>query len=461
MTYSTPLTPSQKNQIVVSKFGGTSMGSAEAMKRSARIVEERRPKIVVVSATSGTTNQLLEILGYAQVGAKEKTQHCVEELISRHQKLCLALDLSPEIISTLIQEISQLTQGIQLLQECSERAKDRFLSLGERLSSVIFTDLLKKRGQWKEKVSCFDVREVMITDSLYSRATPQIGAIEDCCRRSFKNLREEDHLYVTQGFIGRDVFGHTTTLGRGGSDYSASLLAEGVSADLVEIWTDVDGMLSIDPKLSKQAQPIRVISFREAAEMAIFGAKVLHPTTLAPAMRKSIPVYVGSSFEPHMPGTWIHAQVEPKEAPLFRAVAVKKDQCLVTLSTPKMLNAWGFLAKIFTVFEHHKVSIDAITTSEISVALTVDRPVAGNEKLLAELKQLAEVSVEENLAMISLIGNQLHQRSGVMSQVFKILGDEPIRMICQGASPHHLCLVVEEKRSAQVADKLHQLCLSH
>ncbi len=442
--------------LVVSKFGGTSMGDAAAMARSAAISKARDARLVVVSATSGTTNKLIELARAAEKGDWDLAEGLVNEIRARHEGLAeqVGLDVSAkQVLSDLLDDMATLARGIHLMRECSPRAFDRMQSYGERLSSLIFTTALAKA--WPERdVRLLDVRDVMCTDADYGKARPQIEAIAAKARQRLPNLRDGGTTWVTQGFIGMDPQGHTTTLGRGGSDYSASLLGEAVGADVVEIWTDVDGIATTDPRLHQGARPIREITFTEAAEMAVFGAKVLHPTTLTPAMRREIPVYVGSSFEPEKPGTWIRRRVE--EAPVFRAIALKKDQCLLTLSTPKMLNAHGFLAKVFDVFQAHRVSVDAITTSEISIAMTVDRPVLAHEALFRDLRELGEVTVEEGFSLVSLIGNHINHRPGVAMRIFSAIGEVNVRMICLGASKHNFCVLVDEAQGGQIVSRLHQ-----
>jgi aspartate kinase len=259
---------------------------------------------------------------------------------------------------------------------------------------------------------------------------------------------------VTQGFIGSTEEGMTTTLGRGGSDYSAAILAEGIAADIVEIWTDVAGIATTDPRISPKAKPIAEISFQEASELATFGAKVLHPATLLPAIRQNIPVFVGSSFNAEAAGTWVRKEVEV--LPLVRALALRKQQILVTLSTPAMLNTHGFLFQIFKIFNDHKVSIDAITTAEISVSVTLDDGALGNKKLFSDLAEIADVQVEQNLALVSLIGNNLNHTSGVGKQIFETISDINVRMICLGASRHNFCFIVNEEQGPLAIQRLHE-----
>lgn len=261
-------------------------------------------------------------------------------------------------------------------------------------------------------------------------------------------------VYVTQGFIGQTLSGSTTTLGRGGSDYSAALFAEGIKATTLEIWTDVAGVATTDPRICPDAVVIDEISFKEMSELATFGAKVLHPSTLLPAIRSHIPVLVASSFEPQKPGTWVRKEV--KNSPLIRAMALRKNQTLVTVSTPEMLHTHGFLFQIFKIFNDHKISIDAITTSEISVSVTLDHADSLNKSLIEELGKIAEVQVENNLSLVSLIGNNINHTPGLAKKIFEAITDVNVRMICYGASRHNFCFLVDETKGNEVIQKLHR-----
>jgi aspartate kinase len=442
--------------IIVSKFGGTSMGDAKAMRRSAKICHQQQSTIVVVSATSGTTNQLISLAQAAEKGDWSECEKLIETIKTRHLGLARELEVTAytqTAIEDLLGEMETLARGISMMRECSARAFDRMQSFGERLSSLLFTEALAQ--EWHDRtVKFLDVRTILATDHHYGKATPLIEQTAQNARRVLGDIRSLTTTWVTQGFIGADPQGHTTTLGRGGSDYSASLIGEAVMADVVEIWTDVDGIATTDPRLHAGARAIRDITFREAAEMAVFGAKVLHPTTLTPAQRKDIPVFVGSSFEPEKAGTWIRKEVN--SAPTFRAVALKKEQALVTLSTPKMLNTHGFLARVFDVFERNRVSVDAITTSEISIAMTVDRSTLSHQKLFEELSSLGEVQIEEGFSLVSLIGNGMNHTSGLAVKVFGAIEDVNVRMICLGASKHNFCVLVAEELGPKVVSRLHQ-----
>lgn len=445
------------DQLIVAKFGGTSMANAEAMLRSARISRDHKAKIVVVSATSGTTNQLIELAKKAETGSWEECLVLIGTINERHLQIANELVLSKthqDLLEATLKEMKTLANGINLLRECSSRAKDKMQSIGERLSSILFTRAMQQVFESDERIKWFDVRQIMITDSQHGMAVPNIKKISTKCKKYLPNLRSEKYVYVTQGFIGKDEHGVTTTLGRGGSDYSATLVGEGVGADLVQIWTDVAGIATTDPRICPNAKPIDIISFKEAAELAVFGAKVLHPTTLTPALRAGIAVFVGSSYEAEAKGTWIRKSTDA--TPLVRAMALKRDQVLLTISTPKMMNASGFLANIFGAFAEHKVSVDAITTSEISVSMTVDAITIQNKELLHDLKHFGDVAIEEKHALVSLIGNNINHTPGLGSNIFRALDNINVRMICQGASKHNFCFLVGDQDGPEAIKRLHK-----
>jgi aspartate kinase len=445
---------------VVSKFGGTSMGDAACMLRSAEVVQKQNSSVVVVSATSGTTNDLIELGRSSQNKAWTETEAILAKIRTKHLKIAEDLNISKtsnERLETLFEEMGSIAKGIHLLRDCSTKALDTLMSLGERMSSVLFSEAMGqvlKKYQSPKKSEFLDVRTVLRTDESFGKAKPLTEEISKLCAQHLPQVKAQKTVYVTQGFIGMTEDGMTTTLGRGGSDYSAAILAEGIGADILEIWTDVAGIATTDPRLCPKAKPIDEISFKEASELATFGAKVLHPATLLPAIRKNIPVFVGSSFESGAKGTWVRKEVE--SYPLIRAMALRKKQVLVTLSTPEMLHAHGFLYQIFKIFNDHKVSIDAITTSEISVSVTLDDSALLNKKLIADLSEIAAVNVEENLALVSLIGNNINHTPGLGKQIFDVISDINVRMICLGASKHNFCFIVSEEQGALAIQRLHE-----
>ena len=448
------------NKLVVSKFGGTSMGNAECMTRSAQVSINQKSNLIVVSATSGTTNLLIDLAEAAEKKTWLEAESILKKIKDNHLKIATDLKVTEnnlKIISSLLTELAALAQGIYLLKDCSTKALDCLQSFGERLSSILFTDVLSqevKKTNSLASVEWLDARSILKTDAQFGKARPLTEHMLSLAQTHLISKIKSGILFVTQGFIGETLDGKTTTLGRGGSDYSAALFAEAISADVLEIWTDVPGIATTDPRLCSDARSLKEISFQEASELATFGAKILHPATLIPAIRKNIPIFVGSSFDPEKKGTWVLKEVS--EWPLVRALALRKKQILVTLSTPEMLHSHGFLFGIFKIFNDHKVSIDAITTSEISVSLTLDDSTLLNKKLIEDLSKTADVQIEDNLALVSLIGNNINHTAGLAKKIFEAISDINVRMICLGASKHNFCFLVKEDDGATVVQKLHQ-----
>jgi len=440
--------------IKVAKFGGTSMADRDAMQRCASIIgKDPDKKIIVVSATAGTTNLLTGIM---KTGKPEERDLFLTQIIDKHDSILKKVNDSPALnskVADLYDELKDLSATPDYL---SPKQKDQLLSIGERLSSAIFTEVLNEEGI---SAGWFDARKIVKTDSQYNQAEPDIEAIRRACEENLNFVMKEKRI-VTQGFIGSDPDGITTTLGRGGSDYSAALIAEGIHADVLEIWTDVTAVYTTDPRIVADARPITEISFSEAAELSVFGAKVLHPATLKPAIRKNIKVYVGSSIQPSQPGTWIVKNT--KEKPAIRAISVRRNQTLLTVHSLDMLHRHGFLAQLFRVLATYKISVDLVTTSEVSVSLTLDTDIMApgsnhlSERIIDELSEFSEVKIERDLSLIALVGNNLHTTSGLSGPVFSALEDVNIRLICHGASQHNLCFLVDENRAQEVVSVLHK-----
>jgi aspartate kinase len=439
----------------VSKFGGTSMADAAAMRRCANIVKgDPDKKIIVVSATAGTTNLLSE---FATDITAEQRIAISKQIRDKHLSICADLKYPgdvPEKVEKLCDELEAIASRKQLM---TMMLRDEIFSFGERLSSAIFKAVLEEVSG--EKIHLFDARDAIITDDNFGSAEPAIEAISDKCMALLEPFVLESRI-VTQGFIGSDKKGATTTLGRGGSDYSAALIAEAMNADVLEIWTDVTAIYTTDPRIAEDARPITEISFDEAAELSVFGAKVLHPATMVPAIRKNIRVYVGSSIHPDKPGTWIVKETRKK--PVIRAISLRRNQTLLTVHSLDMLHRHGFLAQFFQVLANFKISVDLVTTSEVSVALTLDSDLnaPGNQKLtekvLDELRSFCEVDIEGKLSLIALIGNNLDTTAGLSGPVFGALENVNIRMICHGASSHNLCFLVAEEEAEDVVRVLHK-----
>jgi len=448
------------SQVTVAKFGGTSVADADAMRRCAAIVTQTgKTRVVVLSASSGVTNLLVD-LAQGTLSPADRHAH-LQKLADIQFRILEGLGQPVELTQTIrdmLDEVQDLAE--QATQGSDAALVDRLVAQGELMSTRLFTELLNQEGH---KAVWLDVRRVMRTDSRFGKATPAIEAIRHLSQQELAPLMK-DAIVVTQGFIGANAEGQTTTLGRGGSDFSAALLAEALGVDELEIWTDVPGIYTTDPRLVPSARAIPEIGFSEAAEMATFGAKVLHPSTLQPAVRRNIPVFVGSSKDPAAGGTWVRAKTE--SSPLFRAVALRRNQILLTLQSPNMLGACGFLAEVFSILARHRISVDLITTSEVSVSLTLDhtgsqsngRPVL-EETVLAELNALCKVKVETDLALVALIGNGMSEAKGAGNKVFTALDDINVRMICYGASAHNFCLLVSEQDAVSVIQRLHQQLL--
>ncbi|MFH4367951.1 lysine-sensitive aspartokinase 3 [Vibrio diabolicus] len=439
----------------VAKFGGTSVANFEAMSRCATIIENNpNTRLVVSSACSGVTNLLVELAN----GVQDQTHRTelLQNLANIHDAILTQLEDSTKTaaeVYAILDTVTSLAEAASI--QASAKLTDHLVACGELMSTHILAQLMCERDIQAVR---FDIRDVLRTDDNFGRAEPNIEAISTLAQDKLVPLCQQS-VVVTQGFIGSDEAGNTTTLGRGGSDYSAALIAESVKAAGLEIWTDVPGIYTTDPRIAPKASPIPEISFSEASEMANFGAKILHPSTLVPALRHDIPVFVGSSKEPEKGGTWIRHQVE--SSPLFRALALRCNQTMVTLRSANMFHAYGFLAKVFEILAKHKISVDLITTSEISVSLTLDQTDTSGgapqlpQAVREELEELCKVEVEHDLCLVALIGNNMSESKGYAKQVFGTLEDFNLRMICYGASPHNLCFLLHESVSKQAIQKLH------
>ena len=441
---------------VVAKFGGTSVADYDAMNRSADVVlADPNTRLVVLSASAGVTNLLVSLSE-----GLEATERFVKlDALRKIQFDILERLQNPNVIR---EEVERLLENITTLAEAASLATstaltDELVSHGELMSTLLFVEIMRERNvqaQW------FDVRKVMRTSDRFGRAEPDVEMLAELTNQQLAP-RLAEGMVVTQGFIGSEAKGRTTTLGRGGSDYTAALLGEALHATRVDIWTDVPGIYTTDPRVVSAAKRIDVIAFEEAAEMATFGAKVLHPATLLPAVRSDIPVFVGSSKDPKAGGTLVCKKTE--NPPLFRALALRRRQTLVTLDSHNMLHSRGFLAEVFGILARHNISVDLITTSEVSIALTLDTTGSTStgdtlltQSLLIELSELCRVEVEENLALVAIIGNKLSRACGVGKEVFGVLDPFNIRMICYGASSYNLCFLVPADQAEQVVQKLHQ-----
>ncbi|MDP8170185.1 lysine-sensitive aspartokinase 3 [Pasteurella skyensis] len=442
--------------ISIAKFGGTSVANFEAMSACAKIINsDKNTRVVVLSASAGVTDSLVELANGQAIQQRNTIVNKIRKIQYNIIDKLQYPEAVTEKIDLLLEHIAHLAESASLAT--SSALSDELISHGEMMSTIIFTQLLIEQNV---PAVWIDARDVVATNDNYGKAAPNDTKTQQQAAIHLVPLIKNEKIIVTQGFIGRDQNGKTTTLGRGGSDYSAALLAEVLNANDVLIWTDVPGIYTTDPRVVSSAQRIETISFNEASEMATFGAKVLHPATLLPAVRSNIPVFVGSSKAPEQGGTWVTSNPQPR--PIFRAIALRRNQTLVTLSSLGMLHAKGFLAKIFNILAKYGISVDVITTSEISLALTLDKTGVSQSteelispQLIDELNQHCTVKIENDLALVAIIGNHLHTEKGTAKKLFSTLGQYNVRLISYGASANNICTLVHNKDVDEVVNGLH------
>ncbi len=441
--------------MIIAKFGGTSVGDAEAIARTAGIVRARLPHapVVVVSALAGTTNRLFEIGHQAAAGQLIVALSIVEELRASHFAAIGALGVGADVAlvtdtGLLFDELAHLAEALSVLGDATPRSLDAVSSIGERLSAPIVVAALARIGVPAVFV---DARLLMTTSDDFGRAEPRPDEIAIACRVHLLPLVREGKVPVLGGFIGATAQGVTTTLGRGGSDYSASLLGAAMEAEAIEIWTDVDGLLTADPRIVPAARLIEHIRFDEAAELASFGAKVLHPSTIAPAVRKGIPVFVFNSRRPDGTGTRITFDAPRRSV---RAIAGKTKTVVVKVRSPRMLAAPGTMRAIFEVFERNRTSVDVVATSEVSVSVTVD-DVQHLEAIVAQLSAFGDVSVERGRGIVALVGASLGESTASMARALTALGDLRLHMVSLSASGINLTLIVDAAAVPEAIRRLH------
>lgn len=444
--------------MIVMKFGGTSVEDSDAIDRIANIVRDKQTEkpIVVVSAMSRVTDQLLAAANAAGSGERDKGLELSRALRERHYNTAGEL-LGTAVFTQFHAELEaefdaldELLRGISAVGELTPRTTDQVASFGERLNSRIVTAAFTTRDMPAVHV---DSRSCIITDATHTKAVPLFPHIESRLKESVAPLVTDHKVPVMGGFIGSTLQGVTTTLGRGGSDFTAAIVGGGLGARAIEIWTDVDGMMTTDPRICKEARRIRNISFDEAAELAYFGAKVLHPATLLPAIQKDIPVLVLNSRNPQNEGTRITARAIQCRSP-FKAIAAKRRITVVDIVSTRMLMAHGFLKNIFEVFDRHKCPVDMVSTSEVSVSLTVD----SNEAIpaiAADLEKLADVKYEGRKAIVCLVGENIRGTRGIAAKVFGAIPDLEVRMISQGASEINISFVIDEEDIDEAVRALH------
>ena len=431
--------------MIVVKFGGTSVGDAEAIRRAAAVVAGRvhRAPVVVVSASSGTTTELIAIAEQAARGQLIGALRAVEHIRERHIDICDTLlcgvatgaETTAEI-AAMCDEVASLAEALATLGHVTPRSLDAVACFGEQMSSLLITEAFRACGIATQHV---DAREIVITSDHFTAAEPRPDAIAERARERIAPIVRSGMVPVLGGYIGATAAGITTTLGRGGSDYTASLIGAALGADDIEIWTDVDGMLTADPRVVKGARLIPQIRFDEASELASFGAKVLHPNTIAPAVRRGIPVYIYNTRNPDHSGTRITFDAPRRSV---TAIAAKGDVTIVKVSAPRMLLAQGFLRSVFEIFERHRTSVDVVSTSEVTVSVTLD-DAAQLDELLLDLRLLGDVSVERDRAVIAIVGAGIGDRGDGMGRALRALGETHVHMLSLSASGINLTVVVD------------------
>lgn len=444
--------------MIVVKFGGTSVGDTAAIERLAQIVRgrvDRRP-IVVVSAMGGATNALIAIAEQAADGQLISAIRGVEALRQRHISTAEALlgdtPRAREVIAELsatFDELASLAEALSVLGHATPRSNDAIAAKGEMLSSLLVAAALAERGVPAEHV---DATTVMITGEQFGRAEPRPDRIAEHAQKVLRPMVERGAVPVLGGYIGSTEHGLVTTLGRGGSDFSASLFGAALGAEAIEIWTDVDGMLTCDPRVVQGARLIERIRFDEASELASFGAKVLHPSTITPAVRLGIPVYIYNARNPDGRGTLITFDA-PKRP--VSALAGKQGVTVIKVRSPRMLLQHGFLRTLFEVFDRHRTSVDVVATSEVSVSVTID-DVSHLDSLVVDLSHLGDVSVERNRGIVALVGAGLTESSEAMSRALASLRSLRVHMLSLSANGINLTMLVDGDQVGEALRRLHE-----
>ena len=448
---------------VVMKFGGTSVADPDAIRRLVAIVgagpvpdpgraRDAHP-VVVVSALAGVTDKLIEVTRFAEDGDGERAQSALRALLDRHLSVASAVthegrESTLSAIRAEFDELIGLVHALAVLREVSPRSLDAVVAVGEVVSSRIVAAALADAGI---RSAWIDARRVLVTDAEHTAAAPDMTATAERCRARISPALAAGEVPVLGGFIGATAAGVTTTLGRGGSDYSAAIFGASLDVDEIQIWTDVDGMLTADPRVVPEPRLVPRLTFAEASELAYFGAKVLHPSTILPAVAKNIPVRILNSRRPGSAGTVIAAQGDGNGA--LTAIACKRNVTVVDITSTRMLMAHGFLRRLFEVFERFKTAVDVVTTSEVSVSVTVDdtRRLDG---VVDNLRNFAEVSCEPEMAIICAVGENLRTDPTLFASAVTALRGIPLRLVSQAAGRRNVTFVL---RDADVPDAMTQL----
>lgn len=438
--------------MIVMKFGGTSVGSADQIRRVGKIVESWQPQgpMVVVSAVGGVTDRLLKLEELAvDVSRRQDSEDFLEEIVQTHRDIIQELELEPDLLDEVFAEFRDLARGMSLIRECTLRTKDYLVSFGERMSSRLVSAHLRKIGIPSQ--ACEAHKFGLLTDSRFGAARP-VADVEDRIR---EHMSKVSGIPVITGFIGCNERGEITTLGRGGSDYSASIFGAAMGVEEIQIWTDVDGVMTADPRIVPEPRYLKKLSFAEASELAFYGAKVIHPATMLPAMEHSIPIRVFNTNRPEFEGTLIVDRLEGSEKGL-KSVTSKGNVAVVNIIAAPMLNQYGFMAKISEVFSRYEVVIDMIATTEVSVSMTTDQR-ADLEPVVRDLASFSQVNVEPDKAIISIVGEGMRDDQTFAARVFDILAKKkvPIEMVSYGATRMNLSILTSGDHAKTAVCALH------
>lgn len=447
---------------LVMKFGGTSVADVATFENVARIVaaEREASPVVVVSAMSGVTDSLLAATKYE--GKVDEAISSLENVFARHNAVANELLTNAGAKKFSDQVRSASTQITELLQASEQNhsqqrtRQDAIVSFGERLSSSLLAEVLKRRGVDARQV---DACRCIITNSEHTAASPLMEETFSHTQNELRPVLASGAVPVLGGFIAATATGATTTLGRGGSDYTAALIGAALGVNEIQIWTDVTGVLTADPRVVPEAQTIERLSYSEAAELAYFGAKVLHPKTIQPAIESCIPVRICNSRSPQESGTLVGPQTETSPRTV-KAIAHKTGVTTVQITSARMLGAYGFLRALFEVFERHRTVVDVVTTSEVSVSLSLD-DASALPAIVEELEQLGTVRVETGRAIICVVGEGLRGTPGIAAKVFSTISDINVTLISQGASSINFTFAIEEERVNEAVRRLHEAFFGH
>jgi aspartate kinase len=444
--------------LIVMKFGGTSVQDQAALQRVLAIVaREARPRLLVVSALAGVTDGLIEIARLAELRQAAEALARIDALRRRHEQLA-AVVRSPERRAALLaaldfsfHELASLVGALAVVGEVSPRSKDAIVAAGELASSRILAAALEDAGQ---AAAWLDPRLLLVTDAAHGAALPERAATDARLRALVRPALEAGRVGVTGGFVGASADGLTTTLGRGGSDYSAALFGAGLEAEEIQIWTDVDGMLTADPRVVDAPRVVSRLSFDEASELAYFGAKVLHPSTILPAVGSGIAVRILNSHRPEAEGTRI-ARDAPAAGSRPAAIACKRGLTRIDIASSRMLMAYGFLSRVFEVFERYRTPVDVVTTSEVSVSVTIDDR-RSLPAIVEELRRFADVTCEHELAIVCAVGEALRSDARLATQVLGALEGLPLAMVSLGGSRKNVTVVLRDADVTEAMRRLHR-----